>query len=64
MSLITWQRIPETIEMEKKWKYNLAVWGIHFDCIYLRKLNINELIKSDVKMYIIRFRSQQPDIII
>lgn len=64
MSLATWQRSPETIEMEKKWKYNLAVWDIHFDCNYLRKLNINELIKFDVKIYIIRFQSQQADIII
>lgn len=48
----------------KKWKYNLSVWEINFDCIYLRKLTINELIKSDVKIYIIRFQSQQVDIII
>ena len=62
--LITWQRIPEIIEVEKKWKYNLTVWDINFDCIHLRKLKINEVIKSDVKIYIIRFQSQQADIII
>lgn len=37
------------------------MWDIHFHCIYSRKFSINELIKSDVKIYIIRFQSQQAD---
>lgn len=64
MSFITWQRIPKTTEMEKTLQYNLSVWDIHFHCTYSRKFSTNELVKSDVKIYIIRFQSQQADKII